>query len=148
MEMVFTGEFPLTLKTDISMPRDSPIPIRYISESHQCRLSNDASQILLASVSAKLHAAIKMLFPGKFPLSSKTDISMPSHSLTPTKYVPEYPRCQPSNSAFHNLLALSSAELQAAMELAFIGEFLLSLKTDISKPRCSPMPIRHVPESP
>ncbi|RPA91314.1 hypothetical protein L873DRAFT_1794931 [Choiromyces venosus 120613-1] len=89
-----------------------------------------------------------MVFTGEFLLTLKTVISMLSHLFAPIRNVPESPRCQLSNDASHILLASRSAELQAAMELSFIGKFLLTLKTDISKPRCSPMPIRHVPESP
>ncbi|RPA88994.1 hypothetical protein L873DRAFT_1796378 [Choiromyces venosus 120613-1] len=90
----------------------------------------------------------EIVLTSKFLLPLKTDISTPSNSLVPVRYVPESPQCQLSNSAFHMLLASLSAKLQAAIELAFTGEFLLTLKTDISKHRCSPMPIRHAPELP
>ncbi|RPA90003.1 hypothetical protein L873DRAFT_1882032 [Choiromyces venosus 120613-1] len=184
IEMVFTGEFLLTLETDISMPSNSPASIGYVPEFPRCQLSNRASHIHLASVSAELQAAIKIVFTGEFLLTLQTDISIPSHLLAPIRHVPESPRmpafqqeiprppgisprqatgcyknglyqhvpesprCQLSNGVSHILLASCSAELQAAMELTFIGKFLLTLKTDISKPRCLPMPIRHVLESP
>ncbi|RPB03826.1 hypothetical protein L873DRAFT_1786798 [Choiromyces venosus 120613-1] len=130
------------------MPRHSVTPIRYVSESARCQLSNGASHILLASVPAELQATIEMVFTGEFLLSLKTDISMPRDSLMPIRHVSESPRCQPSNGATHNLLALVSAELQATMELVFTGKFLLSLKTDISMPRCLLASIRHVLGSP
>ncbi|RPA97063.1 hypothetical protein L873DRAFT_1791234 [Choiromyces venosus 120613-1] len=91
---------------------------------------------------------MEMVFTGKSLLTLKTDISTLSHSLAPIRHVPESPQCQTSDGASHILLASCSAELPAVMELAFIGELLLTLKTDISKPRCLPMPIRYVPESP
>ncbi|RPA89359.1 hypothetical protein L873DRAFT_1890821 [Choiromyces venosus 120613-1] len=140
IKMVFTIESLLTLKTDISTPSHSLTPIRH--------LSNSTSYVLLVSVPAELPAAMELVFTGEFLLTSKTDISMTSYLLVPVRHVPESPRCQPSNGASHILLASLSAELQTAMELAFTVEFLLTLKTDISKPRCSPTPIRHVPESP
>ncbi|RPB02815.1 hypothetical protein L873DRAFT_1874029 [Choiromyces venosus 120613-1] len=124
------------------------MPVRHVPESPQCQHSNGTSHVLLASVPAELQAAIGMVFTCKFLLTSKTDISTPSYSLTPVRHVPESPQCQPFNGASHILLASLSTELQAAMELAFTGKFMLALKTDISKPRCSPKPIRHVPESP
>ncbi|RPB02241.1 hypothetical protein L873DRAFT_1787949 [Choiromyces venosus 120613-1] len=148
MGMVFTSKFLLTLKTNISTLSHSLMPVRNVPESPQCQLSNGISHVLLASVPGEIQAAMKMVFTSESLLTLKADISTLSYSIMPVRYVPEFSRCQPSNGASHNMLALLSAELQAAMELAFTSEFLLTLKTDISKPRCSPMPIRHVPESP
>ncbi|RPA92460.1 hypothetical protein L873DRAFT_1794231 [Choiromyces venosus 120613-1] len=109
---------------------------------------NGASHILLALVPTDLQAAIEMIFTGEFLLILKIDISKPRCSPMPIQYVPESPQCQLSNATAHILLASPSTELLAAMELAFTREFLLTLKTDISKPRCLPMPIRCVLESP
>ncbi|RPA91814.1 hypothetical protein L873DRAFT_1794655 [Choiromyces venosus 120613-1] len=130
------------------MPHNSPTPIRYVPESPRCQLSNGAFHILLASLFTKLQATMEPVFTSEFLLSLKPDISTLSHSLSPIRHVPEFPRCQLSNGASHILLASHFAELQAAIQLAFTGEFLLTLKTVISKPRCSTMPIRHIPESP
>ncbi|RPB04563.1 hypothetical protein L873DRAFT_1786340 [Choiromyces venosus 120613-1] len=117
-------------------------PIRYVPEFPRCYLSNGTCHILRASRSAELPAAMQLAFISEFLLTLKTDISTLSHSLAPIRHVPESPRCQLSNGASHILLASCSAELQAAMQLAFIGEFLLTLKTDISTLSHSPAPIR------
>ncbi|RPA94767.1 hypothetical protein L873DRAFT_1792688 [Choiromyces venosus 120613-1] len=142
------------------MPRHLVTPIRCVSESPRCQHSNGASHILLASVPAELQAIIKMVFIGEFLLNLKADISMPRHSLTPVRCVSESPRCQLSNNASHNLLASGPMELQAAIEMVFTGEFLQTLKADISTPSHSLTPAdisslsqslappRHVPESP
>ncbi|RPB00465.1 hypothetical protein L873DRAFT_1805338 [Choiromyces venosus 120613-1] len=130
------------------MPRHLLMPVRHVSESSRCQLSNGTSSILLASVSAKLQATMQMVFTSKFLQDLKTDSSTPSHSLTPVRYVLESPRCQPSNGVSHVLLASVPAELQAALEMVFTGEFLLTLKTDISMPSHLLMPIRYVPKSP
>ncbi|RPB01881.1 hypothetical protein L873DRAFT_1803185, partial [Choiromyces venosus 120613-1] len=122
------------------MPSHSLAPIRH--------LSNGGSPGLLASVPADLQAAMGMVFTSEFLLNLKTDSSTPSHSLTPVRYVLESPRCQLSNGASHVLLASVPAALQAALEMVFTGEFLLTLKTDILTPSHSLAPIRHVPESP
>ncbi|RPA91940.1 hypothetical protein L873DRAFT_1818568 [Choiromyces venosus 120613-1] len=148
MELVFTDKFLLNLKTDSSTPSHSLAPVRYVLESPRCQLSNGVSHGLLASVPAELQAVMELVFTGKFLLNLKTDSSTPSHSLAPVRHVPESPRCQLSNGGFHVLLASVPAELQAAMEMVFTGEFLLTLKTDISTPSHSLAPIRHVPESP
>ncbi|RPA99712.1 hypothetical protein L873DRAFT_1789397 [Choiromyces venosus 120613-1] len=142
IEMVFTGEFPLSLKTNISTPIYLLAPVRYVPGSPRCRLSNGASHVLLTSVSAKLQAAIEMISTSEFLLSSKTDISMPSHSLMPIRHVPESPQCQPSNGTSHVLLELVSAELQATMQMVFTSESLLTLKTDILTPSHSLTPVR------
>ncbi|RPA98161.1 hypothetical protein L873DRAFT_1790494 [Choiromyces venosus 120613-1] len=96
--MVFTSKFLLTLKTDISTPRHLLMPVRCVSESSRCQPSNSTSHNLLASVSAKLQAAIKMVFTGEFLLTLKTDISML------IRHVPESPQCQLSNTTSHVLL--------------------------------------------
>ncbi|RPB01612.1 hypothetical protein L873DRAFT_1788248 [Choiromyces venosus 120613-1] len=132
--MIFTSEFLLNWKTDISMPRHSVTPIRCVSESPRCQLSNGASHILLASVPAKLQASIEMVFIGKFLLTLKTDISMPRYLLTPIRHVSDSPRCQLSNGTSHVLLTSVPVELKAPMEIVFTGESLLTLKTDISTP--------------
>ncbi|RPA92062.1 hypothetical protein L873DRAFT_1794524 [Choiromyces venosus 120613-1] len=124
------------------------MPVRCVSESSRCQPSNCASHILLASVPTELQAAIEMVFTSKFLLTLKTDSSTPSHSLAPVKHVPESPRCRPSHSIFQVLLAAVPAELQAAIKMVFTGEFLLNLKTDISMPSHSFMPIRHVLDFP
>ncbi|RPA95734.1 hypothetical protein L873DRAFT_1812517 [Choiromyces venosus 120613-1] len=116
------------------MPRHLLMPVRRVSESSRCQLSNSTSPVLLASVPAELQAAMEMVFTSEFLLNLKTDISTPSHSLTPVRYVLESPRCQLSNGVSHVLLASVPAELQAALEMVFTGEFLLTLKTDISTP--------------
>ncbi|RPA94766.1 hypothetical protein L873DRAFT_1792687 [Choiromyces venosus 120613-1] len=148
MQMVFTSKLLLTLKADISMLSHSLASTRHVSESPRCQLSNGDSHVLLASVPAELQATIEMVFTGESLLTSKTDISTPSDSTTPVRHVPESPRCLPSNGASYILLASLSNELQAAMELAFTGESLLTLKIDISTLSHSLAPIRHVPESP
>ncbi|RPA95044.1 hypothetical protein L873DRAFT_1934092 [Choiromyces venosus 120613-1] len=148
MQMVFTGEFLPTLKTDISTPSNSPAPIRHVPESPRCQPSNGTSHILLASVSAELQAAIEMVFTSKFLLSLKTDISTSSYLLTPVRHVPESPQCQLSNATSHVLLASVSAELQVAMEMVFTSKFPLSSKTDISMPSYSLTPAKYVPEFP
>ncbi|RPB05539.1 hypothetical protein L873DRAFT_1785709 [Choiromyces venosus 120613-1] len=130
------------------MPSHSLMPVRYVPESPRFQLSNGASYNLLASVPAKLQATMIMTFTSKSLLILKTDISTPRCLLTPIRHVPEFPRCRPSNSTFYVLLASVSAELQAAIQLVFTGESLLTLKTDISTSRCLLTPIRHVPESP
>ncbi|RPA91094.1 hypothetical protein L873DRAFT_1795110 [Choiromyces venosus 120613-1] len=89
-----------------------------------------------------------MVFTGEFLPSLKTDISTSTHLLMPIRYVSRSPSCQPSNGISHTLLASVSAKLPATIELVFTGKFLLTLKTDISMPRCSLMPIRYVPKSP
>ncbi|RPB02795.1 hypothetical protein L873DRAFT_1787478 [Choiromyces venosus 120613-1] len=132
IEMLFNGKFLVILKTDISTPRDWLMPIRYVPESPQYQHSNVTSYILLASVPAELQAAIKIFFTGNFLQILKTDISTPRDSLIPIRYVPESPRCQYSNVTCHILLASVSAELQATIEMIFMGEVLLILKTDIS----------------
>ncbi|RPA96863.1 hypothetical protein L873DRAFT_1922957 [Choiromyces venosus 120613-1] len=91
IKIVFTSKFLLTLKTDISMPKHSLIPIRGVSESPGCQLSNGTCHILLASVPAKLQAAMELVFTSKFLLSLKIDILMPRHLLVPVRYVPESP---------------------------------------------------------
>ncbi|RPB04409.1 hypothetical protein L873DRAFT_1786228 [Choiromyces venosus 120613-1] len=141
IQMVFTSEFLLTLKTDISMPSHSLVPVRHVPESPQCQLSNATSLILLASVPTELLAAIEIVFTSKFLLSSKTDILTSSHLLAPVKHVPEFPQCQLSNCASHVLLASVPTRLQAAMQIVFTSKFLLSLKTDISMLSYSPIPI-------
>ncbi|RPA90014.1 hypothetical protein L873DRAFT_1795747 [Choiromyces venosus 120613-1] len=146
--MVFTSKSLLTSKTDISTPSSLLAPGRHVPESSRCQLSNGPSHALLAAVPTELQAAMKIVFTRESLLTLKTDISMLSHSPVPVRHVLESPRCQPSNGASHILLASLTAELQAAMELSFTCEFGLTLKTDISKLRCSPMPIRHVPEFP
>ncbi|RPA94400.1 hypothetical protein L873DRAFT_1814398 [Choiromyces venosus 120613-1] len=83
MEIVFTSEFLLNLKTDSSTPSHSLAPVRY--------LSNGISHVLLASVSTELHATLEMVFTSEFLLTLKTDISTPSHSLAPIRHVPEFP---------------------------------------------------------
>ncbi|RPB05867.1 hypothetical protein L873DRAFT_1785549 [Choiromyces venosus 120613-1] len=148
IEIVFTSQFLLTLKTDISTPSHLPMPIRCVSESPQCQRSNGASYVLLASVSTELQVAIEIVFTSKFLLNLKTVISTPSHSLVSIRYVLEFPQCHLSNSTFYILLASVSVKLQATIEMVFTGEFLLTLKTDISMLRCSLMPIGHVQESP
>ncbi|RPB03825.1 hypothetical protein L873DRAFT_1856717 [Choiromyces venosus 120613-1] len=139
LEMVFTGEFLQTLKTDISTPSHSLMPIRHVPESPRCQLSNGTFHILLAPVSAELQATLEMVFTGKFLLTLKTDISTSSHSLAPIRHVPESPRCQLSNATSHALLASVPVELQAAMEMFF---------TNISTLSHSLTPIRYVLESP
>ncbi|RPA92258.1 hypothetical protein L873DRAFT_1794343 [Choiromyces venosus 120613-1] len=159
MKMIFTSEFLLTLKTDISTPSDSPTHIRHVPDSSRCWPSNGASHALLASVPTEIEAAMKMVF---------ADISTPSHSLSPVRHVPESPRCQLSkgasyvllahvpesprcqlsNGGFYVLLAPVPTELQAAMKIVFTSQFLLNLKTDISMYSDSPAPIRYIPESP
>ncbi|RPA96365.1 hypothetical protein L873DRAFT_1791698 [Choiromyces venosus 120613-1] len=129
------------------MPRHSLMPIRYVSEFPRCQPSNGASYVLLAAVSAKLQAAMEMVFTSKSLLHLKTDISMPSDSPMPVRHVPESPQCQPSNGAYHALLASVPTELQATIKMVFTGEFLLNSKTDISMPSHSLAPVRHVPES-
>ncbi|RPB02130.1 hypothetical protein L873DRAFT_1802570 [Choiromyces venosus 120613-1] len=129
------------------MPRHSLMPVRYVSESSRCQLSNGASPILLASVPAELQAAMEMVFTSKFLLNLKTDSSTPSHSLAPIRYVLESPRCQLSNDGSHVLLASVPAELHAAFEMVFTGEFLLTLKTDILTPSHLLAPIRHTSNS-
>ncbi|RPB04902.1 hypothetical protein L873DRAFT_1922523 [Choiromyces venosus 120613-1] len=146
MEIVFTGKFLLTLKTDISMPRHSLMPVGHVSESSRCQLFNGTSHVLLASVPTELQAAIKMVFTGEFLLSLKTDNLMPSHLLAPIRHVLEYSQCQLSNGTSHVLLVSVSAELQAAMKMVFTGKLLLNLKTNISTPSHLLMPIRHVME--
>ncbi|RPA88866.1 hypothetical protein L873DRAFT_782617 [Choiromyces venosus 120613-1] len=148
MEMVFTSKFLLNLKTDSSTPSHSLVPIRYVLESPRCQLSNGGSHVLLASVPAELHAALEMVFTGEFLLTLKTDISTPSYSLAPVRYVLESPRCQLSNGTFHSLLASVPTELHAALEMVFTGEFLLNLKTDSSTPSHLLAPVRYVLESP
>ncbi|RPA93396.1 hypothetical protein L873DRAFT_1793682 [Choiromyces venosus 120613-1] len=111
IEMVFTGKFLPILKTDISTPSHSLVPARHGLDSPQYLLSNGASHVLLASVSAELQAAIVMVFTGEFLLTLKTDIPIPRHSLTPVRHISESPRCQPSNGASHNLLASVSGKL-------------------------------------
>ncbi|RPA95659.1 hypothetical protein L873DRAFT_1792152 [Choiromyces venosus 120613-1] len=148
MELVFASEFLLSSKTDILMPMYSLMPTKHVPESPRCQPSNGTCHVLLASVPIRLHAAMQMVFISKFLLTLKMNITMLSHSLTPIRHVLESPQCQHSNSSSHTLLASCSDELLTAMELAFIYEFLLTLKKDITKPRCSPAPIRYVPESP
>ncbi|RPB04912.1 hypothetical protein L873DRAFT_1786075 [Choiromyces venosus 120613-1] len=123
--MVFIGESLLTLKTDISMPSHSLAPVSHVPDSPRCQLSNGASHVLLASVSAELLATIEMVFTSEFLLTLKTDIWAPSHSPAPIRHVPESPRCQLSNGTSHILLASIFAELQAAIKIVFTGEFLL-----------------------
>ncbi|RPA89700.1 hypothetical protein L873DRAFT_1795939 [Choiromyces venosus 120613-1] len=130
------------------MPRCAFMPIRHVLESPQCQHSNSDSHVLLASDSAKLEAAMKMLFTRKSLLTLKTNILTPRCSPGPIRHVLEFPQCQPSNTMLHILLVSVPAELQAATEMVFTSEFLLNLKTDISTPRHSLVPIRHVPESP
>ncbi|RPA93474.1 hypothetical protein L873DRAFT_1815774 [Choiromyces venosus 120613-1] len=125
------------------MPRHSLMPVRRVSESSRCQLSNGASPILRASVPAELQAVMEMIFTSKFLLNLKTDSSTPSHSLVPIRYVLESPRCQLSNGGSHVLLASVPAELHAALEIVFTGKFLLMLKTDISTPGHLLAPIRH-----
>ncbi|RPA95675.1 hypothetical protein L873DRAFT_1812435 [Choiromyces venosus 120613-1] len=126
------------------MPRHSLMPVRCVSESSRCQLSNGASSILLASVPTELQAAMEMVFTSKFLLNLKTDSSTPSHSLAPIIYVLESPRCQLSNGGSHVLLASVPVELHAALEMVFTGEFLLTSKTDISTPSHLLTPIRHL----
>ncbi|RPA92061.1 hypothetical protein L873DRAFT_1794523 [Choiromyces venosus 120613-1] len=120
MEMVFTGEFLLMLKTDISTLSHSLTPVRYVPESPRCQPSNGASHILLASVSAELQATMELVFTGEFLLTLKTDISTPSYSLAPVRHVLESPRSQLSNRGSHGLLALVPAELQAAKKWSLL----------------------------
>ncbi|RPA91095.1 hypothetical protein L873DRAFT_1795111 [Choiromyces venosus 120613-1] len=132
---------------DISTLRHSLTPVRHVLETPQCQRSNCASHILLASVHAELLVSIHMVFTGEFLLNLKTGISTPRLLFMPVRCVSESPRCQLSNSTSHILLAFVSTELQAAMEMVITGEFLLTLKTDISTPRHLLTPVRHVPES-
>ncbi|RPA90396.1 hypothetical protein L873DRAFT_1795509 [Choiromyces venosus 120613-1] len=113
------------------MPGHSLAPIGHVPQFPRCQLSNGASHIALASVPAKLETAMEIVFTGEFLLMWKTDILMARHSLAPVRHVSQSCRCQHSNRASHNLLVLASAELPAAMEVIFTGEFLLTLKTDI-----------------
>ncbi|RPA98269.1 hypothetical protein L873DRAFT_1790415 [Choiromyces venosus 120613-1] len=130
------------------MPRHSAMPVRRVSESSRCQPSNGASHVLLTSVPAELQAAMEMVFTGEFLLNLKTDISTPSHSLTPVRHVLESPQCLLPNGVSHALLASAPTELQAAMEMVFTGKPLQCLKTDISMPNHSLASIRHVPEAP
>ncbi|RPA94249.1 hypothetical protein L873DRAFT_1793103 [Choiromyces venosus 120613-1] len=137
------------------------MPVRQAPESSRCQHSNGASHILLASVPVELPATMEMVFTREFLLGLKTESLTLSHSLTPVRYVPESPRCQLSNGASHGLLASVPAELQAAMEMVFTSEFVLTLKTDnltlshllarirhvLESPRCQPFQ-RRLPRSP
>ncbi|RPA88344.1 hypothetical protein L873DRAFT_1824626 [Choiromyces venosus 120613-1] len=89
MELVFTGKPLLNLKTDSSTPSYSLVPVRYVLDSPRCQPSNGVSHILLASVPTELQAVMELVFNGEFPLTLKTDISTPSHSLAPIRHVPE-----------------------------------------------------------
>ncbi|RPB05331.1 hypothetical protein L873DRAFT_1909594 [Choiromyces venosus 120613-1] len=148
IKLVFIGEFLLSLKKDILIPRQPLTPIRHILESPQCQPSNGTSYILLGSAPTELQAIIKMVFNGEFLLSLKTDTSTPKHSLTPLRHVSEPPQCLPSSSTSYILLASVLTRLQAAMEMFFTCEYPLNTKTDISMPRSLPLPIRYILESP
>ncbi|RPA96290.1 hypothetical protein L873DRAFT_1791741 [Choiromyces venosus 120613-1] len=148
LEIVLTCEFLLNLKTDILTLRHLLIPVRYVSEFPYCQLSNNTSHILQASVHAELQAAMQIVFTGEFLLTLKTDISTPRHLLMSIRHHLESPQCQPSSNTPCNLLAMVPAALQATVQVVFIGEFLLTLKTDILMPRHSVLPIRCDPNSP
>ncbi|RPA99011.1 hypothetical protein L873DRAFT_1910844 [Choiromyces venosus 120613-1] len=148
MELVFTNELLLNLKTDSSTPSHSLTPVRYVLEFPRCQLSNGVSHVLLASVPIELQAVMELDFNGEFLLTLKTDLSTLSHSLMLIRHVLESPRCRRSNGASHILLASVSAELQAAMELVFTVEPLLTLKIDISMPSYSLASVRYVLDSP
>ncbi|RPA89520.1 hypothetical protein L873DRAFT_1796049 [Choiromyces venosus 120613-1] len=105
IELVFIGEFLLTLRIDILMPSHLLTPIRHVLESPRCQISNSTSHGLLASVLLSYSPAIQIVFTSKFLQTLKTDISTLRYSLAPVRHVSESSQCQLSNGDSHNLLS-------------------------------------------